>query len=295
MKKIRRALQGVSHRVFHETQSKAVQSSARQRKAAQCKAKIRRALQGVSHRVFHEAQSSARHSRTRQRNAQHSSELHQTFTKVWMEFARAYIKHKGHTMAIKTLNVKFSGFSPLLLNNPQTVDPFNHYAKLKKPLTSKRSKTDEDLLAIREIEVEGKLFFDDKLGIYVPTRWVMAAIAKNGYALTKIAKAKLRGAVFTTHEKAKLEYDGMKNVKTKKDIAKNDKFVTTLILPMRDVRLAKNFPIFHEWSFEVELEYDDKIVDRRDLKSILEYSAKYGGFGDFRPTYGRAIAEVSDE
>ena len=196
-------------------------------------------------------------------------------------------------MAIKTLNVKFTGITPLLQNNPQSVDPFNYYAKLKKPLTSKRTKTDEDLILIREIEVESKVFFDDELKIYVPTRWVLASIAKNSHALAKIAKAKIRGAVFTTHEKAKLIYDGMELVKEKVDIVKNEKFVTTLILPQQQIRLAKNFPIFHKWSFETELEYDDTIIDFNDLKRILEYGAKYGGYGDFRPSYGRAVAEVT--
>ena len=198
-------------------------------------------------------------------------------------------------MAIKSLTAKFTGISPLLQNNPQTVDPFNYYSKLKKPLTSKRTKTDEDIQALRDIEIESKIYFDNTLGIYIPTRWIMAAIAQNGYALTKISKAKLRGAVFTTHEKAKLIYDGMDVVKTKTDIVKNERFRTLLILPQKGIRLPKATPIFHQWSFEIELEYDDLILDHRDIKTILEYSAKYGGFGDFRPSYGRATVEVSDE
>ena len=195
-------------------------------------------------------------------------------------------------MAIQNIRVKFNGISPLLQNNPQTVDVFNKYSKLKKPLTAKRSKTDEDVQNLRDIEVESKVFFDDEVGIYVPTRWVMAAIAKNSHAISKIAKAKIRGAVFTTHEKAQLTYDGMKKVKSKIDIVKNEQFVTTLILPQQQVRLAKSFPIFHKWSFECELEYDDLILDEAQLIAILEYSAKYGGFGDFRPTYARCLLEV---
>ncbi|WP_292663280.1 hypothetical protein [Nitratifractor sp.] len=197
-------------------------------------------------------------------------------------------------MAIRTLHAKIEGISPLLMNNPQTVDPFNYYAKLKKPLTAKRKKTDEDLLEIRRIEVEGKLFFDDDLGIYIPARWIMAAIAKNSHALTKIAKAKIRGAVFPVQNRVKLHYDGMRNVKSKTDIVKNDRFITTLILQQQQVRLAKNFPIFHQWSFEIDLDFDDAIVDFSDMKHIIEYSAKYNGFGDFRPSYGRATATVTE-
>ena len=195
-------------------------------------------------------------------------------------------------MAMKNLSVKFTGISPLLQNNPQTVDVFNKYSRLKKPLTAKRTKTDEDVQQLRDIEVESKVFFDDDIGIYIPTRWVMAAIAKNSNAIAKKGKAKIRGGVFTTTDKAKLTYDGMNKVKSKTDIVKNEQFVTTLILPQQQVRLAKSFPIFHSWSFEVGLEYDDVILDEAELISILEYSAKYGGFGDFRPTYGRALCEV---
>ena len=67
-------------------------------------------------------------------------------------------------MAMKSIHVKFNGISPLLQNNSQTVDVFNKYAKLKKPLTSKRSKTDEDIQALRDIEVESKLYLDDEIG-----------------------------------------------------------------------------------------------------------------------------------
>ena len=195
-------------------------------------------------------------------------------------------------MAIQSITVKFTGISPLLQNNPQTVDPFNSYAKAKKPLTSKRSKTDEDLYAIRKIEVESKVFFDDKIGIYVPSRWVLAAIAKNSYSIAKVSKDKARGSIFTTDDKCKLSFDGDNLIKSKEDVSGNDKFITVLILPQKQVRLAKTFPIFHKWSFECELEFDDTVIDESDLVRVLKYSAKYGGFGDFRPTYGRALCEV---
>ena len=35
-----------------------------------------------------------------------------------------------------------------------------------------------------------------------------------------------------------------------------------------------------------------KIIDPDSLTRIVEHTSKYGGFGDFRPKFGRAIAEV---
>ena len=76
-------------------------------------------------------------------------------------------------MAIQQALVVITGFAPLLMNNPQTVDPFNKYTKLKKPITNKKAgKTEDDLIELGNIETEGKLYFDTDIGAYVPTRWL---------------------------------------------------------------------------------------------------------------------------
>lgn len=198
-------------------------------------------------------------------------------------------------MAIKTLKAKFTGINPLLQNNAQTVDVFNKYSKLKKPLTSKRTKTDEDVLELRNLDVESKLYFDKDLGVYVPNSWLMASLAKNSWSTIKVKKDHVRAGIFIVQDKVSLKYDGMELVKDIKDIALNDRFVSTIILPMNKVRLAKSFPIFHKWSFEFDVEYDDTIFNKSELQSLLEYCAKYNGFGDFRPTYGRAVCEVTHD
>lgn len=198
-------------------------------------------------------------------------------------------------MAFQSFNVTFNGFAPLLLNNPQTVDSFNKYSIAKKKYTAKRAKTDEDVLALRSLEVESKLYFDEDLGVYVPTQWVIAMIAKNSWAIAKIKKETIRGAVFIVQDKAKLNYDGQGIVKTITDVVKNEKFTTTLILPQQQVRLAKSFPIFHKWSFSITVEFDNSVIDESSLKQIITNRCRYGGFGDFRPTYGRCTAEFDNE
>lgn len=188
----------------------------------------------------------------------------------------------------KTIKIKVSGISNLLQNNPQSVDAFNLYSVAKKKLTSKKSKTESDLLKLKDIEVESKIFFDKELGVYIPSSWILSSIASNSFAQAKIAKQKIRGAVFTTENKIKLVYKDMDKVKKITDIVGNENFIHKMILPQRGVRLAKYFPIFEDWSFEAEVEYDSVILDAEDLKKILTYGANYNGFGDFRPTFGRA-------
>ena len=193
---------------------------------------------------------------------------------------------------METLNFKVVGAGSLLMNNPQSVDPFNSYAKAKKVITGKRTKTEEDLLKLRKLDVESKIYMNDTLGVYVPTSWVMAALAQTSFKKVKIAKKELRSGVFCDETKTKLIYDGMDKVKSKEDISGNEFFFNTMLLKQGQVKIAKSTPIFNDWSFQTSLTYDPSVIDRDTLVNILEYCCNYGGFGDFRPTFGRARLEI---
>lgn len=197
-------------------------------------------------------------------------------------------------MAIRTLSTTITGINPLLMNNPQTVNRFNPYTQRMARINAKKTRrTDDDYRELQDIEVEAKVYWDDNLGIYVPATWIGSAIAANSFKTVKISKGDIRGAVFTTEPKIKLNYRDSTKVKSKKDIVGNHDFRIMLTLKQGQVRVVKAAPIFHDWSFSTEIEFDDKIIDPDSLKYVLEYSSKYGGFGDFRPTFGRAIAEVT--
>lgn len=198
-------------------------------------------------------------------------------------------------MAIQQAQLVITGIAPLLQNNPQTVDPFNTYAKAKKAITNKRTaKTDDDLIELGNIETESKIYFDDQIGVYVPATWLTEAIICTGFSVAKIGRAKMRGGLFATEPKIKLQYRGMNKVKTITDVVMNSEFRHRMLLKQGPVRVPKDAPIFHDWSFSTTVEFDDTVVDIGSLRRIVDRSAKYGGFGDFRPTFGRAIAEVSD-
>ena len=198
-------------------------------------------------------------------------------------------------MAIQEASVKITGISPLLQNNPQTVDPFNRYTKAKKAITNKRTaKTDDDLIELGNIETESKIYFDDKLGVYVPATWLTEAIIVTGFSVSKIGRTKMRGGLFATEQKIALDYRDKSKVKTITDVVMNPAFRHRMLLKQGQVRVPKDAPIFHEWSFQTRIEFDDSVVDLSSLKRIIDRAAKYGGFGDFRPTFGRATAEVSN-
>lgn len=197
-------------------------------------------------------------------------------------------------MAMRQAAIKVTGINPLLQNNPQTVDRFNQFTKRMAQINAKKTRrTDDDYRELQDIEVRAKMYFDDDIGIYIPATWISSGVAATAFKVAKISKADIRGALFTTDDKIKLKYRDSRKVKTPDDIVGNHDFRINLTLRQGQVRVVKAAPIFHDWSFETMVEYDDKIIDPDSLERIVEHMAKYGGFGDFRPTFGRAIAEVS--
>jgi hypothetical protein len=197
-------------------------------------------------------------------------------------------------MSIESINVKISGIQPLLMSNPQTVDRFNPFAKEIAKINAKKTRrTDEDYRHLADLEVRSKVHWSDDHGVFVPSTWLLAALCKNGFNLKKLAKDKIRGSVFTTAPKIKLNYEGQDVVQTLDDVVGNPRFRYQMNVKQGQVRIMKSMPIFKDWSFETELEFENTQIDPSDLKALLEYSAKYGGFGDFRPTFGRSVAEVT--
>lgn len=195
---------------------------------------------------------------------------------------------------MQTLEANIRGISPLLQNNPQTVDRFNPYSRKMAQINAKKTRrTDDDYLELQDIEVRSKIYWDDSTGIFVPATWLLAAVAANSFRVAKVSKADIRGAVFATEDYIPLEYRDKALVQRPEDIVGNGDFRIKLTLKQGQVRIVKAVPIFHEWSFTTQLEYDDKIIDPDSLKSVIERASKYGGFGDFRPTFGRAVAEVT--
>ena len=195
-------------------------------------------------------------------------------------------------MSMRNATVLIAGISPLLMNNPQTVDRFNPYSKKIGSINAKKTRrTDDDYNELRDLEMRSKLYFDDN-GVFAPSSWLMSAIAATAFKVAKISRADIRGALFMTDDNIKLTYSDMDKVKTPEDIVKNNKFRHSMILKQGQVRIVKFCPIFHDWSFSTGVEFDDKIIDPDSLTRIIQHSARYGGFGDFRPTFGRSTAEV---
>ena len=91
---------------------------------------------------------------------------------------------------MKSIKFRITGTMPLMLNNPQTVNPFNEFTKKLKPLTSKRTKTDDDMLEIYKLKFLASLYTNAQGRYILPAEHI-------ANALIAAAKERKLGAKFT--------------------------------------------------------------------------------------------------
>ena len=189
---------------------------------------------------------------------------------------------------MKNLKFTITGKNDIRLNNPQSADPLNKYAiDMKKYTNVHSSRRDEQhYINQRILEMKSKLYWNDIIGVYIPTSWIMESIAKESFAQVKLAKAKMRSAVFVSGDKIKLNYNGMETVSKFDDIVLGSRFRVDQLIKQGQVKIVKAFPQFTGWSIDVELDFDERILTEDEMKTILSVAVKRNGFGDFRPTYG---------
>lgn len=180
-----------------------------------------------------------------------------------------------------TLNI--TGTAPLLMHNNTLADPLSEAKKRMSRISGKRTKTDEDHIAIRRIEFEASLYLDPDAGPYIPgpniaKALLMAAkIRKNGPKI-------VRGLILVSPINA-LRYKGPRDVS---GLWNDPRFRHTV--PARNqgtTTIIRCRPIFTEWSCSATALINPSVLSPDDLAEIASDAGQMIGIGDWRPWHGR--------
>jgi hypothetical protein len=185
-----------------------------------------------------------------------------------------------HTEALMgTIQIEFTGITPLLMHNADLADPFNPIVKQIAELTKKTRKTEEDHNNIAKLEWFGGLYTDATgvlEGIVMPTRNIRkcliqtAKVTKQG---TQIARALSFLALHVP-----FEYDGPKDL--------DDLYAIKKYQDRRPVRVSgivqrmrANFPV---WKVVAEANLLEDLMNPDDLQRIVALAGRIEGLGDAR-------------
>ena len=190
---------------------------------------------------------------------------------------------------MKNLKVTWKGTTPLIMHSCQCVNPLHPIAKELKKYTSKKKKTEEDLIKISDLEWEAGAYWKDGLGLYIPAENVEATLI-NG------AKANRRGSDIEKYcdvTDLYIPFDYGENL-TKEELVQNYEYRDTRVMTVMRNKIMRTRPRFDQWNIVFNLRYDDTKIDIDTIVNAMEYAGQYVGLCDSRPKYGKFVAMIEE-
>lgn len=199
---------------------------------------------------------------------------------------------------METRSVTFTGRTPLVVHNIRLANPLDPYAKAMKAITSKRTKTEDDLLELLRIEWEGGLYFDADLGPYLPISYPMACLKQAG-AINRLKTAVGRGVVLMAGdggERLPIEYDGPRTIDELWGLDEHRDVRPVKIGTSRTLRSRPRFP---EWTIRFTAVIDTEIMDVDTFEGVARRAGQNIGIGESpegaRARFNVELAEAANE
>jgi hypothetical protein len=185
------------------------------------------------------------------------------------------------------IRIDVSGVTPLLMHNPQMVDPDFTISRQIKEITDKRKKTEEDRREIERLEWYGGLYVDAGK-IVQPTSKLRKCIIEAA-RISRAGKQVERGLLFGELN-TPLIYEGPRDID---QLWKAGVCVSKLPVGLSGRRVMRTRPMFLPWSMSVSGILLTEVMDIDDLVRSVELAGRAVGIGDNRINgYGRFSAEV---
>lgn len=190
---------------------------------------------------------------------------------------------------MKNLKVTWKGTTPLIMHSCQCVNPLHPISKEMKKYTSKKKKTDEDLITISDLEWEAGAYWKDGLGLYIPAENVEATLVNGGKAFKKGTDVQKYVNVTDLY----IPFDYGENL-TKEQLIHNYEYRDTRAMTVNRAKIMRTRPRFDKWQITFNLMYDETKMDLDTIVNIMEYSGMYTGLCDSRPKYGKFVSIIQE-
>lgn len=156
-----------------------------------------------------------------------------------------------------------------------------------KKVSSKRNKTEADLIYLAKLEFMASVYLDKEGSIVIPSQMIEALFV-NGAKRTKQGKQAQAG--FLCLENPLLRFDGEDlNIE---QLWERDQNRFTMAVKVQRNKVMRTRFIAEEWSLNFTTQYNDDHFSAADISQIFETSGMNVGLGDWRPKYGRFVSEV---
>ena len=157
----------------------------------------------------------------------------------------------------------------------------------KAELAESKKLTDADYEERDWLEWQAGLYWSEDCGAYIPSDNIERCI-QLGAQKSRIGKD-VAAAVFCSESAIKLQYDGPKDMRKLYDAGN---FILRKGVAVQKSRLIRIRPMFPTgWKLQFQLEFDDNIINAKNLLKAVSDAGMLIGLGDWRPKFGRFICE----
>ena len=186
-----------------------------------------------------------------------------------------------------TCEVTIKGTSPLLMNSNQGVNPLHPLTKKMKVLTAKRKRTADDDEEILHIKWVLGIYWDDKIGLNVPSVNLEAMFRAAAKTIRKGNVAKQQSALtikpdfvpLIVPEETPKTKEGLWN-----DPSRRYSDVKIGKIKQSSVMLCR--PRFDNWGLTFKVSFDETKFDLEEVESLLALAGREVGLCDYREKYG---------
>ena len=197
---------------------------------------------------------------------------------------------------MKSMTVRLTGKSPLLMHNGRLADPLDEYAKALSKVSSIRSKTEADHEEMARLEWEGSLYLDREGRIGIPGINMRSMIVGPGGAARQHKQGKDAAKALRFDEFYPLSVNGNGSVTDYKALWNDSQYRHRVNVSIGRSTVIRTRPIFEGWAVDVTFYYHPDFADEDDVIHWWRVAGNEVGLGDWRPQkygpYGTFDVEV---
>lgn len=202
---------------------------------------------------------------------------------------------------LKKYSVHLKGLSPLIMHSDTLCNPLNPLTKQMKEITKIRKKQDEHYLAMASLEWNASIYYDDEIGIYLPSKCLLGCFksAAKKFRQGKAVKAITIDAALGT---PLIGYEGISREQlwNKKNAKGEQIHVYCTSVVVNKSRVIRTLPIFPKWEVKFDIYLNIELLSEQEVEKVIEVAGFEFGLCELRPerasgTYGRFTLEKFQE
>lgn len=188
---------------------------------------------------------------------------------------------------LETLNryrIHLKSVSPLIMNCDRLANPLDPKTKEIKQLTGLKKKQDIHYMAIAKLQWEASLYYNDEIGIHIPSKNIQACIKASARKERKGLQTK--GVIIDAFPgTALIGYEKMTPEKlwAVENNKKEQVHVYTCSVVVQRAKQMRSRPIFPSWALKFEVLLNIELLPETDFVTILERAGYEYGLCELRP------------